>query len=71
MIREAIDEQHRYLSMWQESGQTGCFSPVAPLIRSSHGKLIAAYNDLMALYAQEGSHNRQAFFDHLCALDFI
>ena len=71
LIRNAIDEQRRYLAMWRESGDTGYFSPAAPLVRSSSGKLIAAYNDLMALYAQEGAHNRQAFFDHLCALDFI
>lgn len=71
LTREAIDEQHRYLSMWRESGQTGYFSRAAPLIRSSHGKLIAAYNELLVLYSQEGAHNRQAFFDHLCALDFI
>jgi len=71
LTRAAIDEQHRYLSMWQHSGQAGYFSRAAPLIRSSHAKLIAAYNELMVLYPQEGDHNRQAFFDHLCALDFI
>lgn len=71
LTRAAIDEQHRYLSMWQDSGQTGYFSRAAPLIRSSHSKLIAAYNELMVLYSREGGHNRQAFFDHLCSLDFI
>jgi len=71
LIREAIEEQHRYLSTWQASGRANYFSPSAPLILSSHGKLIGAYSELQALYPGEGAHNRQAFFDHLCALDFI
>ena len=41
------------------------------LIQSSHRQLITAYNTLMQLYPQETRHNKQAFFDYLCALDFI
>ncbi len=41
------------------------------LVQSSHQHLIAAYNGLMQLYPQETRHNKQAFFDYLCALDFI
>lgn len=39
-------------------------------VESSHGRLISAYNALMAAYPNESAHNRQAFYDHLCALDF-
>lgn len=41
------------------------------LVQSSHRHLITAYNILMQLYPQETRHNKQAFFDYLCALDFI
>lgn len=40
-------------------------------IQDSHHALIQAYNELMAAFPSEGNHNKQAFFDHLCALDFI
>lgn len=71
LIFEALEEQHRYFKDWGESGNTGYFTSYASLVESSHKKLIAAYNELMRLYAQESAHNRQTFFDHLCALDFI
>ena len=71
LIFEAIGEQRDYLRAWGASGDPRYFSPRASLIRSSHKKLIAAYNELMRLYVHEPPHNKQAFFDHLCALDFI
>ncbi len=43
----------------------------APLILSSHQKLLQAYNELMSIYAYENGHNKKAFYSHLCALDFI
>lgn len=71
LIFDAIVEQRRYLKQWRESGSPHFFDRGAPLVRSSHGKLIAAYKRLMMLYNRESQHNKQAFFDHLCALDFI
>lgn len=71
LIFDAIAEQRRYLAEWRASGSARFFDRGAPLVRSSHGKLIAAYERLMTLYAGEDRHNKQAFFDHLCALDFI
>ncbi len=41
------------------------------LVQSSHRKLIQAYMLLKKAYPREGGHNKKAFFDHLCALDFI
>jgi hypothetical protein len=41
------------------------------MIQQSHRTLIQAYNTLMRLYPDETPHNRQAFYDYLCALDFI
>lgn len=71
LIFEAIEEQQDYLRAWGDSRDPLYFSPRDPLIQSSHKKLIAAYNELMRLYAHEPVHNKQAFFDYLCALDFI
>jgi len=42
-----------------------------PLVASSSGKLHRAYAELLALFPQEDAHNKAAFFDYLCALDFI
>lgn len=71
LIFEALGEQARYLELWRQSGRPQFYTPRATLVQSSHGKLIAAYNILMKLYPDEGSHNKKAFFDHLCSLDFI
>ena len=30
-----------------------------------------AYAELMQLYPGEATHNRDAFYDYLCALDFL
>lgn len=71
LVVEAITEQRRYLETWRQSGNPRFFDPNARLVASSHGKLIGAYNRLIKLYGGEARHNKQAFFDHLCALDFI
>lgn len=42
-----------------------------PKVRSASGKLLGAYGNLMRMYPNEDGTNRQAFFDYLCALDFI
>lgn len=41
------------------------------LVQSSHFKLQRAYTQLMLIYPNETAHNQKAFYDHLCALDFI
>lgn len=71
LVFEAIGEQRRYLEQRRDSGNPSAFDRGAALVQSSHGKLIGAYNRLMKLYGGEQRHNKQAFFDHLCALDFI
>lgn len=68
LVTQAVREQRQYLGL-MAAGEA--FSRGAPLVHSSHQKLVAAYSELMRLYPQEGAHNRTAFFDHLCALDFI
>ena len=71
LILEAIQEQRDYLEQWAQSGDPKYFNRHAPLIQKSHGKLIAAYLELKRRYSGESAHNSQAFYDYLCALDFI
>jgi hypothetical protein len=67
LVTDAVREQRQYLDTLK-GGEA--FDVSAPLVESSHQKLVQAYNELMRLYPSENGHNRQAFFDHLCALDF-
>ena len=79
LIATALQEQGSYLGEWNQATDKGQPFPYVlhkggnlhPLVRSSSSKLIQAYTHLMQSYPKESSHNRQAFFDHLCALDFI
>jgi hypothetical protein len=68
LVMQAVAEHRQYLEKWKASG--GAFNISDPLISSSSAKLVQAYSELMAAYPAEGAHNKQAFFDHLCALDF-
>lgn len=68
-VKAAIVEQRAFL-LEIEKKQTG-WNMNHPNVRSSSGKLHAAYGDLMRMYPNENATNRQAFFDYLCALDFI
>lgn len=76
LILESIQEQQRFLNEWANASDSKKESikntlTRHPLVQSSHHKLFAAYNELMGLFSQENKHNKQAFFDHLCALDFL
>ena len=70
LIRQAIAEQQQYFADENNSRQFK-FDSNAPLIQSSHNKLMKAYQFLQVQFPNEGKHNKSAFFDHLCALDFI
>ncbi len=67
LVVEAVEEQRAYLDSLKNGT---AFDAAAPLVEDSHQKLTQAYGELMRIYPSENSHNRQAFFDHLCALDF-
>lgn len=66
-IVTAIEQHRSYFALSGSSSK----SKKQQLVKSSSRHLIAAYNVLMKLYPQESRHNKQAFFDYLCALDFI
>lgn len=70
LIKQAIQEQAQYFINLE--GTTDFrFSARDSSVQSAHVKLINAYNQLMARFPQENKHNKTAFYDHLCALDFI
>ena len=70
LIGDAIEEQARYFSTQDETSRLK-FNARDKRVQNSHHKLVNAYNLLMARYPEESAHNKKAFFDHLCALDFI
>jgi hypothetical protein len=71
LIIAAINEQKSYFEQQSRAGQSQPINSQDPLIQSAHQKLFTAYNKLIELYPQESEHNKKAFFDHLCALDFV
>ena len=71
LIQDALEEQHDYFEQWSKSGDPKFFSSRAPLVQTSHSKLIAAYFGLKRRYGGEPAQNMQAFYDYLCALDFV
>ncbi len=70
LIKQALEEQSQYFKQIDDS-KSYRFSAQDAVIQSSHAKLIQAYSLLMALFPNETKHNKTAFYDHLCALDFI
>ncbi len=71
LVIEAIEHQRSFLEEWQKDpGKKHNFAS-DPKVRGANKKLIHAYQKLIGLYANESQHNKQAFFDYLCALDFI
>lgn len=69
-ILAAIEQQRGFFELYATNGDK-VQTERNKLVETSHRHLITAYNILMQLYPQETGHNRQAFFDYLCALDFI
>ncbi len=69
-IHEAV-QQHRAFFELQNVTGNQVEANRQQLVRSSHRHLISAYQQLMQTYPEETKHNKQAFFDYLCALDFI
>ena len=68
-VRSAIADQQAYLleiEMRQSSWNLGHSK-----VRSSSANLQAAYGELMRLYPADNATNKQAFYDYLCALDFL
>ncbi len=70
LVEAVVDEHARYFEELRTQG-TQKAAGLHPLIQSSSQKLHQAYGDLLNLFPEQQGRNRQAFFDYLCALDFI
>lgn len=70
LVLDGINEQKAALQEWRKSGLPASFAG-DPRVVSSSEKLRRAYTELLQLFPKEGEHNKAAFFDYLCALDFI
>ena len=70
LVVEAITEQRTALAQWRTAGPPHALNG-HPLVVSSSTKLRQAYAELMRLFPDEREQNKAAFFDYLCALDFI
>lgn len=77
LIIMGVEGQTDYFRVWARSGADPKLAPGGPdfgsnnHIRRSSESLKKAYSELMAAFAGESEHNKRAFFDHLCALDFV
>jgi len=70
LVSEAMVEQRAALREWRKTAVPANLA-AHPLVASSSGKLHRAYGELLGLFPQENEHNKAAFFDYLCAMDFI
>ena len=72
LVVQAIKEQQAFLD---EAGKEMPLSKQQihrhAKVRSASSKLHQAYGELLRRFPREGAQNKQAFFDYLCALDFI
>ena len=73
MIVEALAGQRRHLASRPDGGLAFVRQQLAatPEVKNASHQLHGAYAILMKAFPQQSNHNRTAFFDHLCALDFL
>src|SRR5262245_59586149 len=60
LVIEAVVAEHAYLTTNQQGA-----------VQTASARLHEAYAELLRLFPDESPHNRDAFFDYLCALDFL
>lgn len=70
VVAAIMEEKHFYQGL-QDQPSFSAVSQWHPLIRRPHRRLVASYQFLVSQYPQESRSNQQAFYEHLCALDFI
>ncbi len=70
LVLAAIEDQRTYFKSWAKN-PSAPFNPRDPKVQSASERLRQAYATLMRRYPQEAKQIKEAFYDHLCALDFI
>lgn len=73
---KALAEQRAFFEEWSARGQQFQYGTphrlaAHPKVQEASNALRAAYGILMETYSGENDHNKQAFFDYHCALDFL
>ena len=71
LFRDAIVDQKDFLQEWRTSGHTSIDVAGDAKVQRASQKLQQAYGLIMQLYPNENEHNKAAFFDYPCALDFL
>jgi hypothetical protein len=73
LVLEALRLHQRHLQSRPEGGLVFVQQQIStvPEVKEAHGKLLQAYNVLMRAFPGETQRNKTAFYDHLCALDFL
>lgn len=76
LVGKALTEQRAYFADWSATGSGFSHGEPNrigshPSVQASSRALRAAYSELTRLYPKEKAENRDAFFDHHCALDFM
>tara|TARA_B100001989_G_scaffold240553_1_gene205717 strand:+ start:310 stop:918 length:609 start_codon:yes stop_codon:yes gene_type:complete len=76
-VISALRNHKNFFIKWHNAKGTSAYSRLQETyhqdhyVQKSHKQLLDAYLMLSTLYPDETEHNRQAFYQHLCALDFI
>ena len=75
-IEQAVSDQRAFFDEWRSRGSEfqyarGTSLGSHPKVASSSSALKEAYGILMQSYPTESPHNKEAFFDYHCALDFL
>ncbi len=75
LIFQSVSLQGEFLQDWQMEGTDfqydGSGLTRSPRVKRASSKLRQAYSILMRNFPSASSSNKNAFFDYLCALDFI
>jgi hypothetical protein len=70
LVIGAIEDQRAYFQAWRAKPNSP-FNASDPLVLSASQKLKSAYGLLLKQFPDQAKQVQDAFFDHLCALDFI
>jgi len=71
LVVAAVQDQSDFFDAWSEVYPEPLDVRSHELSQSASQELQQAYGLLMEIYPQESGHNKNAFYDYLCALDFL
>ena len=73
LIVEGVRKHRKYLASRPAGGMTFVRNELtsAPDVTQASQRLISAYSVLMKAFPKEAARNKTAFYDHLCALDYL